>query len=269
VSDRPGENTERATNAVLLRARLFGVAPALLIGLVIVALAGPVAGVLAFVVLTVLWIGFVEVRRRTALDRALTSLGPTDPLAEGAGSLGASRWANIVDGVAVSTGVESPELRHVPLETLNAAVLAQDGRTVLVATAGLMSHLSQIELEAVAANLLGRVRDGSAQFTTIAVGLPGPSVAGSSPFARWLVDGLGEQRAVRSDLEAARLTRYPPGVVRALRVVGERGSLISGAAPASAAFWLAPAVDPADVPEAVAATVMQSIELRTAVLEEL
>ena len=264
----PEDSQARRTGGQLLAAaRAVGSVPAVLLGLVVGLLAGWIAGLVVLVVVAVGWLLFVEVRRRGSLDRALASLGPSAPA--GPGGRSHPRWENVVDGLSKGTGVDSPELRYVAVDTVNAAALADGTRTVLVATEGLADQLSQVELEAVAANLLGRVRDGSAEFATLAVGLPGPSLGTSGPVVRLLVSGLGDQRDVRSDLEAARLTRYPPGVVRALQVVGERGSAVDGADPGSAPLWLAPAVDPERVHAAVAATVMQPIALRTAVLDEL
>ncbi len=257
----------RSAARLLLVARLVGLVPAVLLGVVAAVLLGWVVGLVVVVVVAGLWVALVEQRRRGAPDRALAALGPSGPATDG--GVPRARWENVVDGLSKSTGVDSPEVRYVDAAAVNAAAVVGGGRTVIVATSGLAESLSQVELEAVAANLLGRVRDGSAELATLAVGLPGPQLATSGPVTRLLVSGLGDQHDVRSDLEAARLTRYPPGVGRALRVVEERGSMVAGAAPGSAPLWLAPVVDAARVPAAVVATAMQPIALRTAVVDEL
>ena len=263
----PEEHSERAaaaTGRLIAAARVVGIVPAVVVALLAGLFVAWWVGLLVLVVLVAGWLAAVEVRRRGALDRALATIGSTRP----AGG-GHPRWENVVDGLSSTTGVADPELRVVESPAANAAALVHGGRVVLVATTGLADGLGQVELEAVGANLLARVRSGAAELSTVAVGLPGPGLAGSSFVTRTLVDGLGEQHAVRSDLDAAGLTRYPPGVARALRSIDSCGTVVEGVHPSSAPLWLAPAVGPEQVPAPVVATVMQPTGRRVAVVEEL
>ncbi len=265
--DTPEEHSRRAVAAsarLLTAARLVGLVPAVVVAVLAGAFLAWWIGLLLLVVLALGWLGFIELRRRGVVDRALVSVGPTRPSAGDH-----PRWENVIDGLSSTTGVGDPELLVVESPSANAAALVHGGRVVLVATTGLADGLGQVELEAVGANLLARVRNGAAELSTVAVGLPGPGLAGSAFVTRTLVEGLGEQHAVRSDLDAAGLTRYPPGVARALRSIDERGTVVEGALPASAPLWLVPAVGAEQVPEPVAATVMQPTGLRVAVVEEL
>jgi len=261
--DQPTQPAAASARLVLV-ARSIGVVPALVLGVLVGLLTSWWIGLLVAVVLVVGWIALVEGRRRSVVDRALATIGPSR-LSDGAHP----RWENVVDGLSTTTGVGEVELRVVDAAEANAAAVAHGGRVVLVVTSGLADGLSQVELEAVGANLLTRVRNGVAELATVAVGLPGPTAATSAFVTRTLVDGLGDQHAVRSDLDAAGLTRYPPGVARALRRIDERGTVVPGVHPAGAPLWLAPVVAVEQVPESIAATVMQPTGLRVAVVEEL
>ncbi|MFM7247914.1 MAG: hypothetical protein ACKO2Y_10655 [Actinomycetota bacterium] len=264
TSDPQAPRAAAATARLVTVARLLGVVPAVLVGVLLAVFVSWWLGLLVLALLVGGWLAWVEHRRRTAVARTLAAIGPslacdgTHP-----------RWENVVDGLCTTTGVSGPELRVVDAPVANAAAVAHGGRVVLVVTSGLADDLTQIELEAVGANLLTRVRTGVAELATMAVGLPGPGPAASGFVTRTLVDGLGDQHAVRSDLDAAGLTRYPPGVARALRRLDAQGTEIPGALPVTAPLWLAPVVGADRVPPSVAATVMQPTGLRVAVVEEL
>jgi heat shock protein HtpX len=163
-------------------------------------------------------------------------------------------------------GVSDPAVHLVETPAMNAMVVADAERADLVLTTGLVDGLGRLELEGVVANLLGRVRDGSARYGTTVVGLLGSSGAAS----RRLAAGLGEQRSVHSDLAAVDMTRYPPGLISALARMSDAGTVVAGASPSTAHLWIAPVVDGAGLvaPE-VAETAVQPLALRIAVLEEL
>jgi hypothetical protein len=149
-------------------------------------------------------------------------------------------------------------------------VAADGGASTVVVTSGLLDGARTVEMEVLAAELLCRVRDGSARFGTVAAGLPGAmrAAAGLGPVA--VAATLGEQRAARTDADAVSVTRYPPALIAALERMEERGTRVEGVDPATAALWIAPAVDAtAGVDPAVDRTANQPLDYRIAVLREL
>ena len=182
----------------------------------------------------------------------------------------APRVTNVVEGLCVASGVAEPELWTVVSPAANAMALDDGTRTALVITDGLVEHLGLVELEGVVANLLGRLKDGSARLATTAVAVRRLPLSSLYAPDRLLADGLGEQYAVRSDLEAVRLTRYPPGLRSGLEQASGTGTAV-GAGPADLAhLWLAPsAVGSIEDLPASAQTAAQPLDLRIAVLDEL
>lgn len=250
----------------LLRAfALFGVVPGMLLGVVLALLVAPVWGLVAFVVAALAWAGAVLLRARGAVDRILAATGARR------GRAGEQpRWENVVAGLGLSSGVHDPELWYLESPSANAAALVQSDRVVLVATTGLLDRMGPVEQEAVCANLLCRVRDGSARYATLTAGLLGPLVERAAGADRLVADGLGDQRAVRSDLAAVGLTRYPPGLARALRSMEELGTELPHVHAATAQVWLAPvAAGTSTTSSAVTTTAQQPLSLRVAVLDEL
>ena len=255
---------DRSSDRLVRNALLIGVVPAVVVGALVALFTTWWLGLLALVIVAAVWVGVVLRRVSRSVATVLDLIG-----APPAGTGGHPRWENIVDGLCASSGVTQPELVVLDHAAANALVVADRQRVVLVVTKGLADGLSQIELEAVGANLFGRIRNGAARFTTLSVGLPGPALASSSFVTRSVADGLGDQQSVRSDLAAVDLTRYPPGVARALRAMDRIGTRVEDVAPVTAHLWLAPVVAPSAIDESVATTALQPLELRIAVMDEL
>jgi hypothetical protein len=244
---------------------LFGVVPALVVGLVLFVVVGPWVGLLALVVVAAAWAGLVVVRARGSFDRVLGAVGATS------GDPGAHpRWENLVDGLSLTSGVSRPETFVIDRPGANALAVAHGDRTALAATPALLDSLGVVELEAVAANLFGRLKDGSARYGTVTAGLLGPFLGKVDAAGRLVADGLGDQRAVHSDLAAVGITRYPPGLAAALGRLDELGTAVPGVDASTAHLWLAPVVEgDGAVDPAVAETALQPLSLRIAVLDEL
>jgi Zn-dependent protease with chaperone function len=243
----------------------FGVVPAAVVAILVAVLLAPLWGIVAFVLIALAWVAVVVVRARGSLGRVLDATGARP------GTAGSQpRWENIVTGLGLSSGVADPELWYLDVAAANAAVLVAGDRVVLVATTGLLDSLSAVEQEAVCANLLCRVRDGSARYATLTAGFLGGLTARVEGADRLVADGLGAQRAVQSDLAAVGLTRYPPGLARALAAMAERGTELPSVDACTSHVWIAPvAVDTAPAPTAVTETAQQPLDLRVAVLDEL
>ncbi|MFZ4518728.1 MAG: hypothetical protein ACOYOP_10085 [Microthrixaceae bacterium] len=240
---------------------LFGVLPALVVAVVVLFLLGPLVALVALVVIAGGWAALVAGRVRGSVDRALQLAGAR-PERDGE----FPRWENVLDGLGATSGVD-PELWVVDRAGANAMAVADRDRVALVATTELVGSLGPVELEAVAANLLGRVKDGSARYGTVATTLVGPFLGKVDAAGKVLAEGLGDQRAVHSDLAAVGLTRYPPGLARALTHLEELGTEVPGVDPSTAHLWVAPVVaDGAGVAPEVAATALQPLGMRIEVL---
>lgn len=234
-----------------------GVLGAVLAALVLL-LVQPLLALLAGLILAGGWVLFMRARIASAPDRVLAGLDlvPVAPEEQ-------PRLANLLEGLCMTSGVTSPEVFLVESSAMNALAVAGRSGSRLVLTTGLVERLGRLEMEGVIANLLGRVRDGSARYSTTVVGLFGDSARATAQLSRH----LGEQRAVLSDMAAVDLTRYPPGLMAALGAMLDAGTVVDGVPPLTAPLWLAPVgkqsrggVDPVGT---------QPLPLRIAVLAEL
>ncbi len=256
---------DRKADAVVRSLSLFGILPGMVVAVVVAILVHPLVGLVALVVVAAGWAVSVRVRARASLDRVLEVSGASPMSVEQC-----PRWANVVDGLGVTSGVNDAELWFLDVAEANAMAAAGQARSVLVVTRGLVEALSVVELEGVAANLLGRIKDGTARYGTITFGLLGGLLGTVEPAGKLVADGLGEQAAVRSDLVAVAMTRYPPGLAQALERLDELGTAVPTAPPSMAQLWVAPTPpDGAGVDPAIAGTVLQSLSYRAAVLREL
>ncbi len=213
--------------------------------------------------LAAFWLSIGERRLRSALIPAGSRpCGPADE----------PRLANVIDGICLLVGVERPELFVHPATAANAAVFGRrPDRTTVVVTQGLLGGLDRIELEAVVARLLTQVRDGRTAYLTTAVTTVGlPALMWR---ALWPLTQARLERKVNTgndfdeDAEAVKLTRYPPGLVAALKTVSGTGAGV-GVPMATWPLWLADprAGDVSHFDELP--TYRGDLETRIAVLEE-
>ncbi|MHB8466759.1 MAG: M48 family metalloprotease [Acidimicrobiales bacterium] len=174
----------------------------------------------------------VAPRLRGAEDRVLALVGPVRPPSDALAEL---RLLNLVEGLAPNAGVPRPRCLVIDDDTKNSLVIGRGPRHgCIVVTSGLLDGLSRMELEAVVAHAVVRLRDGATAATTTALALGG---------ARWL--GATPCPPGRSDLAAVALTRYPPGLVAALGVIGAAGPAVpNGSAAVVAPLWIAAPSDP-------------------------
>ena len=258
MQEQPSLDAE--TDRLVRNATWIGVVPAVVLGLVL-CLLNVFVGLAVAIVASVAWVLLVRARVAGAGARALGSVAST-PLTPGS----QPRLENVLEGLCATGGVSDPSVHLVQSPAMNAMVVADRDRADLVLTTGLVDGLGRLELEGIVANLLGRVRDGSARYGTTVLALFGTS----SGAARRLAAGLGEQRSVHSDLAAVDMTRYPPGLISALARMSDAGTVVPAAAASTAHLWIAPVVDGDDaVAPEVRDTALQPLSLRIAVLEEL
>jgi heat shock protein HtpX len=132
-----------------------------------------------------------------------TAAEPADP----------GRWAryhNLVEGLCQAAGLPMPRLYVVDSDAANAFSVGHDPeRAALVVTGGLFAGLNRVELEGVLAHELNHIWSWGARLATLGVAL------GRLPWLRRLT--TPPRRELDADEGGARLTRYPPGLVSALR----------------------------------------------------
>jgi heat shock protein HtpX len=176
--------------------------------LVTLALGLGVSGLGAGLGLAVLVVGFAPgLGERAALRDA--GAVPADP----------ARWpryCNLVEGLAQAAGLPMPRLYVADSEAANAFSVGRDPeRAALVVTSGLLGALNRVELEGVLAHELNHIWSWGARLATLGVAL------GRVPGLLRLL--APPRREFDADEGGARLTRYPPGLVSALRKLDGAG----------------------------------------------
>jgi hypothetical protein len=191
---------------------------------VVVMLCGIVVPLLLVVgaVLLLAWIVVAAVTWSRASSSLLSQLGGTGLADAVAAShiskLGAERLADLAEGMCAAL------------------------------TAGLVTSLDRIELEAVVAHELAHVKRldvAPAALLATGVGRAFTALSGERG-TLWLT---GTDREIWADLAAVATTRYPPGLLAALERINDAGdsrppSLSAGAAARTGASWLVPFVGP-------------------------
>ncbi len=150
------------------------------------------------------------------------------------------RLDNLVAGLCEQAKLPPPRLWVVESEAANAfAVGRGPAQAAIVVTSGLLGRLNRIELEAVLAHELAHIRSLSARLGSMAVilgGLPGLALEARRrggnpllgllgvallPLAPLLKLAAPPRREFQADERGAYLTRYPPGLIRALTKLRE------------------------------------------------
>jgi heat shock protein HtpX len=208
----------RAWRTVLL----FALLPAVVAGVVVGVAVDAIVGVIVGVVLA----GGLGAWARLGGDRRVRSLidgREADPRRE-------ARLCNLVEGLSISAGVRQPQLRVIDSPGLNVlAAGTSPARGVIAATTGLLAELNRVELEAVLAEQLVRLRHGET--------LPGTVLAATF--------GIGRSRAITSDMDAladqgaVALTRYPPALAAALEKMDAKGTQVGGIPEVLSPLWMA------------------------------
>lgn len=210
----------RDTDADLIRlvALHAGVvfAPSFLVLVLLMAVVGLpmiVALLTAVVLAALVGVGVTAWRLRGIDDRLRVALEaePVDRSSE-------PRLYNLADSVAMATGVPSPTLHVIEDPAHNAVVWgAVDAEVSLAVTRGLLDSVSRVELEAVLSYQLSMARDGLGVLSTAAA-LFGPLATGPlvGPVARLVHSTVDDRRIVLADVESARASCFPPGLVSAL-----------------------------------------------------
>lgn len=163
-------------------------------------------------------LGIVIMRLRRADRFVLSKLGATltDPD-------DVPRFSNLLEGLALRSGLQEPDIYVIEDSAPNAASVMADDRTSVVITRGLLDTLNRVELEGLVAELLVRLKSGDAKAATVGAALFGmplldsPLTSFTKPIAAKAIGRLvAADRDIEADMAAVALTRYPPGLQSAL-----------------------------------------------------
>jgi Zn-dependent protease with chaperone function len=200
----------------------FALVPAFVLGLALGLWVSAVAGLIAAVAVAVAlgaWARLGGDRRVGALVGGREANPRED-----------ARLWNLVEGLSISAGVRQPRLRVVESPGLNVmAAGSSPSRGMIAVTTGLLTELNRIELEAVIAEQLVRLRHRETLPGTVLVAL----------------FGLGHDLALAADMDAradqlaVSLTRYPPALASALEKMEAKGTEVAGSRSYLAHLWMA------------------------------
>lgn len=256
-------------------AALFGASVFLVAFVVLFLLLGVLAVVPALLVAGA-WVGLAWLRA----DATVLDLADAEPADEQSHA----RLFNVTAGLCAAMGVSPPDLYVVEDDARNAMAVGRDAHhSALVVTQGLLEVLSLVELEAVVAHQLFRIKSGEVVPETFVVPTVGASVALAERLdgIEWLQrivsvpTPLVERVLVRlhpgqsdldTDIAAMQFTRYPPALATALEKMSGRSALAMGT-PATAHLWIAPPLSATSRPSVV--HMHAPIAERVAVLQEM
>lgn len=232
--------------------------PAVAVALVIAAVLWFVIGVFALPVALAAGVAVAVLLPGRSTDAVLrlTQGEPVDPDRD-------ARLVNVVEGMALTGGLTPPDLRIVDDATLNVLAVGEaDGAATLVVTRGVIDRLDRVALEGVVAHALCRLHSPAQQAARVRVttlGLPRYLAEKSGAGPAEPCTDAEQERSRRIDLDAVRLTRYPPGLLAALELMAEHGTTVATATRSTRALWMAsPLIDDA-----------ADLDLRAATLREL
>jgi heat shock protein HtpX len=259
---------KRRTALLVVGSILFVVAIGWVIGIVFGT--GPAGIAIALVVATALSISsYLYGDRMVLASTRARRVSPEDQ----------PRLHNIVEGLAIASGLPKPAVYVVPEQAPNAFATGRDPEHSSIAvTEGLLEMMDRVELEGVLAHEISHVKDRDILLGTIVATLVGAAVLLSEFFMRsWWWGGfrgrrdgdsggggaelvvfvvgfalmalapiagqviklsVSRNREYLADAQGALLTRYPPGLISALKKLQGAPTAMRSANNATAHLWL-------------------------------
>lgn len=161
--------------------------------------------------------------------------GSTRPSGEAQAAL-----ENVLEGLCVSHGIPTPELRVIHSRSINSLAAARTpAHAAIVVTSGAVEQLERIELEGLVAHHLCRIRRGDAALETLAGVLLAWPLTTVGWLRRRLMDRvLPAGRGLAADFEAVSLTRYPPGLLSALMTLSGQTAQVPSPTVAALHMWI-------------------------------
>ena len=189
-----------------------------------------------------------------------------------------ARYHNLVEGLCIAAGLPKPRLYVVDDPAPNAFATGRNPKHAAIAvTTGLLATMNRVELEGVLAHELSHVRNYDMLVSTVAVtavgavalmadlGLRFMWFGGRSgrrdnndsgaiglvlvilaamllvlaPFAAQLMQfSMSRRRELLADASGVQLTRYPPGLISALKKLQDDHAVVHHATRATAQLWI-------------------------------
>jgi heat shock protein HtpX len=194
-----------------------------------------------------------------------------------------ARYHNLVEGLCIASGLPKPRLYIVDDPAPNAFATGRNPQHAAIAvTTGLLEKMNRVELEGVLAHELSHVRNYDILVSTIAVTLVGVVALLSDFFLRFMIWGgrrdrrdsndngalgaiiaifgilllvlaplaaqlmqlaISRRRESLADVSGVQLTRYPPGLISALKKLQADQTVIHTASKATAHLWIEEPLD--------------------------
>lgn len=205
-------DTESETTGEVVRLLVLHAAVIAIPVLVVTVLVLPV--IVAVLLAVAIGAGTTMLRLR-GIDARLASAIGARPLGGGEHA----RLESVTESVAMAVGVAPPVLHVIESPSVNAVAWGSGtGPARCAFTTGLLDSMDRVQLEAVVGHQLAVVRGGGLDVVTIGTALLGPLAKGpfEAAVASFVHRTVRARSVVVADLEGARATRYPPGLVAAL-----------------------------------------------------
>lgn len=186
------------------------------------------------------------------------------------------RLINIVQGLSIAAGIPPPKIYVVKDEAPNAFATGRNPEHAsLAVTTGLLKKMNRVELEGVVGHEMAHIRNYDILVTTIAVTLTGVvmllsdwmlrlfrfggarrSSKGGNPatlviallgfvlallsplIAQLIKAAVSRRRESLADASGIHLTRYPPGLISALKKLRDDTTVVSTGSRATAHLWI-------------------------------
>jgi heat shock protein HtpX len=251
---------------------------ALLVALIVVAInfligGGLVGFVLAAAIAIALSFGSYYNSDKVALS--MSKAQPADPHTY-------ARFHNLVEGLTIASGLPKPRLYVIQDDAPNAFATGRNPKHAAIAvTTGLLEKMNRVELEGVLAHELSHIKNYDVLVMTLAVTMVGIIALISDFFLRFMFWGgarrnndqgnnpfgivlallgvvllifgpiiasvmkfaVSRQREYLADSTGVSLTRYPPGLISALKKLKEDSTVIRSASKATAHLWIEEPLD--------------------------
>ena len=170
--------------------------------------------------------GFMWNVYRTANDVVLKMVGGLP-----ASEYEHARLFNVVDGLCVVGGDARPALRVVGIEYPVALAVAMPGEAgTIIVSAGFLKSMGRVEMEAVMAHVMWRLRTGDIGLTTYMLALSfAMQRFGGQKIMSKVIERVADDRIVMwADVAACQATRYPPAMVSALEIIEQAAAIPLG-----------------------------------------
>ena len=236
------------------RSALLIIGFGLLVGLVVFAINYLIGGgligfaIAAIIAIALSWISYFN-SDKVAL--AMSHAKPADELTY-------ARYHNLVEGLCIASGLPKPRLYIIDDPAPNAFATGRNPQHAAIAvTTGLLEKMNRVELEGVLAHELSHVKNYDVLIMTLAVTMVGIIALLSDFFLRFMFWGGGRRgNDDRNNplgaiialfgivlLIFSPITRYPPGLISALKKLKDDTTVIHTASKATAHLWIEEPLD--------------------------